>query len=115
MIKKRIKKIIKLTGLISVRQGWKLGENLYHLTREPVLTIKTLIKDKDKSQIFLLTIFFLAPILSYIGARIVWDYYKYGLVIGAVGKLFIIVALVQLVLMGYLAYWLTRVIQKKHD
>jgi len=115
MIKKRIKNIIKLTGLITVRQGWKLGENLYHLVREPVLTIKTLIKDKDKSQIFLLTIFFLAPILSYVGARIVWDYYKYGLVIGTVGRIFIIVAMIQLVLMGYLAYWLTRVIQKRHD
>lgn len=115
MIKKRIKNIIKLTGLISVRQGWKLGENLYHLFREPVLTIKTLIKNKDKSQTFLLTIFFLAPILSYTGARIVWDHYKYGLMIGEVGKIFIIVALVQLILIGYLAYWLTRVIQKRHD
>jgi len=115
MIKKRIKNIIKLTGLISVRQGWKLGENLYHLVREPVLTIKTLIKDKDKSQIFLLTICFLMPILSYIGARIVWDYYKYGLVIGAVGRIFIIVAIIQLILMGYLGYWLVRVIQKRHD
>ena len=115
MIKKRIKKIIKLTGLITVRQGWKLGENLYHLVRDPVLTIKTLIRDRDKSQIFLLTIFFLAPILFYIGSRIVWDYYKYGLVIGDVGRIFVIVAIIQLVLMGYLGYWLTRVIQKRHD
>lgn len=115
MIKKRIKNIIKLTGLITVRQGWKLGENLYHLVREPILTIKTLIRDRDKSQIFLLSIVFLMPILSYVGARIVWDYYKYGLVIGSVGKIFVGVMIVQIFLIGYLIYWLTRVIQKRHD
>lgn len=115
MIKKRIKKIIKLIGLILVRQGWKLGENLYYLATEPFLTIKKIIKEKDKSQIFLLFLVLFMPLISYIGARVFWDHYKYGLVIEGVGKIFIGVLFIQIILLIYLIYWLVRVFQKKHD
>lgn len=114
MIKKRIKKIGKLFFLITVRQVWKLLCNLYHIIEQPFLALKTLIiKDRDKSQMFLVGIFFLMPILTYVMARIVWDYYRYGLIISGVGMVFLIVIGIQLVLLLYLGYWVLKVIKSK--
>jgi hypothetical protein len=112
-MKKRIKKIFKLTVLIAARQIWKLLCNLYHLITEPFLTLKNLIKERDKSQIFLITIFFLMPILAYFIARIVWDYYRYGLLINDVGMFFSIAIIIQIILLLYLGYWVLKVMKTK--
>lgn len=115
MIKKRIKKITKLVILISVRQGWKLGENLYRLINNPFLMLKNLKKDKDKSQIFLLLLTLMMPIFFYLTARIVWDYYRYGLIMAGIGSFFKIMMIIQILFLSYLGYWIAKVIKKRHD
>lgn len=115
MIKKRIKKIFKLTILIAVRQIWKLLCNLYHLIREPFVTLRLLIKERDKSQIFLITTIFLMPLIAYFMARIVWDYYRFGLIIDEVGMFFIIAIIIQIGLLLYLGYWVLKVIKKSME
>jgi hypothetical protein len=115
MIVKRIKKINKLVFLIAVRQIWKLLCNLYNIIEQPFLALKTLIvKDKDKSQMFLVGIFFLMPILTYLAARIVWDYHRYGLVLNGVGMVFLMAIIIQILFLLYLGYWVWRVIRKKY-
>lgn len=114
MIKKRIKKIKELVFLITVRQVWKLFCNLYHMIEEPFLTFKKLIvKDRDKSQIFLIIIFFLMPILAYFTARIIWDYYRFGVIVNDVGIFFSIVSIIEFFLLAYLGYWIIRVMGRK--
>jgi hypothetical protein len=113
MIKKRIKNILKLTILIAARQIWKLLCNLYHLITEPVLTVKTLIKERDKSQIFLILMVFLIPIISYFLARIVWDYYRYGLIIKDVGSFFAVAIIIQIILLWYLVFWVLKAMKNK--
>ncbi|HNZ84391.1 MAG TPA: hypothetical protein PKZ29_00850 [Candidatus Woesebacteria bacterium] len=112
MIIKRIKKILKLTILIAARQIWKLLCNLYNLIREPVVVIKSLIKSRDKSQIFLVVMVLLMPIISYFLARIVWDYYRYGVVIKDVGWWFGAAVAVQIGLLLYIGYWVLKAVRK---
>lgn len=112
MIKKRIKKIYKLTILIAARQIWKLLCNLYHLVTEPFLTLKMLKKDRDKSQIFLIGFVFLMPVIAYFLARIIWDYYRYGLIVNDTGMFFTGAITVQIILLLYLGYWILKVIKK---
>lgn len=112
-MKKRVKNIINLTVLIAARQLWKLLCNLYHLITEPILTIKILMKEKDKSQIFLLLLIFLIPIISYFMARIVWDYYRFGLIVKEVGPFFTGAIIMQIILLWYLGYWLLKSAQNK--
>jgi len=114
MIKKRIKKIIKLTCLIAVRQIWKLLCNLYHIAEQPFLALKTLIiKDRDKSQMFLVTIAVLSPILAYSSARVVWDYYRFGMIVNEVGMLFLIASGIEFFLLTYFGYWIIKVMRSK--
>jgi hypothetical protein len=113
MIKKRINNIFKLTILIAARQIWKLLCNLYHLITEPFLTLKLLFKERDKSQIFLIGVFFLMPLLAYFIARIIWDYYRYKLIINHVGTLFVITVIVEIILLAYLGYWIWKAVKSK--
>lgn len=114
MIVERIKKINKLVFLIAVRQIWKLLCNLYNIVRQPFLALKTLIiKDKDKSQMFLVGLFFLMPILTYIAARIIWDYWRYGLVLNGVGIVFLTAITIQILFLSYLGYWIWRITRSK--
>lgn len=112
MIKKRIKKIIKLGFLIAVRQIWKLLCNLYHLVYEPFLTLKTLIKDRDKSQIFLLALTAVSPAIIYATARYFWDHYLYGELVSSVGAVFAFIVLIELLAFFYIAFWIFKVFKK---
>lgn len=114
MIKKRIKNITKLTFLIAVRQIWKLLCNLYHMIEQPFLTLKKLIiKDKDKSQMFLVGVVVLSPFLAYSMARLIWDYYRFGLIVNGVGTCFLIVIGMESILLTYFGYWIWKVISRK--
>jgi len=106
---KRIDKIGKLFFLITARQGWKLGRNLYLLIREPDQTIRSLWKDKDKSQIFLLVIVFLAPIWGYFGLRISFDELKYGFIKPGYGGVFAGAIGMEIVIFLFLGYWIYRI------
>ena len=114
MMKERIKKINKLVKLIVVRQLWKLADNLYKIITQPFLALKTLvIKEKDKSQMFLVGVVISMPILLYSVARVIWDYYRYGLVIKGVGMFFMIAAGVEIIFLGYVGFWLWKVVKNK--
>ncbi len=114
MIKKRIKKIGKLVFLITVRQLWKLLCNLYHIIEQPFLALKTLIvKDKDKSQMFLLAVMAVMPAAFYVTARFFWDNYKYGFVSNSVGRVFLIVSILEIIIFGYLGFWIWKIFRKK--
>lgn len=111
MMKKRIKNIFKLTILIAARQIWKLLCNLYHLVTEPFVTLRLLIKERDKSQIFLISLIFLLPIIAYFLARMAWDYYRYGLIIDGVGMFFTMAIVIQIGLFLYLGFWVLKVVK----
>jgi len=113
MIKRRIKNIFKLTILIAARQIWKLLCNLYHLITEPILTIKTLIKERDKSQIFLIIMVIIAPITAYFLARIIWDYYRYGVLVKDVGMFFGLSITTEILLVTYFGFWIIRAVKRK--
>lgn len=113
MIKKRIKKIFNLSILIFFRQTWKLISNIYHLLNEPFLTIKKLIEERDKSQIFLLTATIFMPILAYISARVIWDMHKYGFMVNSVGTVFGAVMTIEAAIFLYLGYWTYQAFKKK--
>lgn len=98
--------------LIAVRQIWKLVENLYHLVNQPFLTIKELIKTKDKSQIFLLLATITTPVIMYVSARIFWDYYKYKHFLPAVGGVFKLVIIIEMIVFLYIGYWTYRAFKK---
>lgn len=114
MIKKRIKKIGDLIFLIIVRQVWKLLCNLYNIIEQPFLTLKKMIiKDKDKSQIFLVALMVIMPAIFYISARIVWDNYNYGFVLNSVGRVFLIISIIEIIMFGYLGFWIWKIFKKK--
>ncbi|HPT66044.1 MAG TPA: hypothetical protein PK257_01895 [Candidatus Woesebacteria bacterium] len=114
MIKKRIKKIGELIFLITVRQVWKLLCNLYNIIEQPFLTLKKLIiKDKDKSQIFLVGLMVIMPALLYMSARIVWDNYNYGFVLNSVGRVFLIILIIETIILGYLGFWIWKIFRKR--
>ena len=113
MIKKRVKKLFRLTTLISVRQGYFLGRNWYELMREPYLTIKTLKESRDKSQIFLISLTALAPLFIYIIARIIYDLIRYHSLLIVTGGVFILAILIQGLILIYLGYWTIKVWQEK--
>lgn len=113
MIKKRVKKIGELMFLISVRQSWKLICNLYNIVREPFFSLKKLIiKDKDKSQMFLVGLMAIMPAIFYVSARVVWDYYRYGYIPTSVGKIFLIISVIEIFIFGYLGFWIWKIFRK---
>jgi len=112
MIKNRLRKISKLIVLISARQIWKLLCNLYQLINQPFLAIKTLLKEKDKSQIFLLSLMAIMPGIFYVMARLFWDKYRYGFVLNSVGMVFLIILIIEFLIFAYLGYWLFRALKK---
>jgi len=113
MIRKRIKKLFKLTTLISVRQGYFLGRNWYELMREPYVTIKALKESRDKSQIFLISLTALSPLFLYIVLRIIYDLIKYHSLLIVTGDIFKLVLLFQTLVLIYLGYWTLKVFQEK--
>lgn len=111
MIKKRARNIIRLGFLIGVRQIWGLGRNLYLLTYQPYLTLKEIREKRDKSQFFLITSAVVLPAVIYVGLRIVWDQWQYGMMLPSVGSVFWGVAVIETLVIGYLGYWTWRVIK----
>lgn len=111
MIKKRLKNILRLTGLIGIRQGFFLTRNWYLLITEPYLTVKEIKESKDKSQIFLIGVSALAPVGIYIILRIVWDLLNYGQILWMTGKVFLAMGLVQSIILAYLGYWVIKVLK----
>ena len=112
MIVKRLKNLWKLGILISVRQLVFLGKNLYNLYYRPYLTIKKIREDGDKSQTLLICLTALTPIMFYLILRTIYDLWKYGKIIVITGNIFLAAIVIQMVLLGYLAYWTLMVVKR---
>lgn len=90
---------------------WGLGRNLYLLAYQPYLTLKEIREKRDKSQFFLITTAVVLPAVVYAGLRIVWDRWRYGTIMPRVGSIFAGVAVTEVIVVGYLAYWTWRVMK----
>lgn len=113
-ILKRTKKVAKISILIGIREGWKLLCNLYLLTYQPFLTIRTIRAKKDRPQFLLLAMVAVSPFVSYGMARAVLDLMMYGQWRKSVGAVFEMTLLIELLILGYLGYWTGVVIRKNH-
>lgn len=103
----------KLTTLIGIRQGYKLGRNIYELFYQPEITIKELVTDFDKSQIFLLILTALIPLFAYLIFRIIWDLVRYGNIVALFGNGLNFVLFVEFLIFSYLGYFVVKVLKKK--
>lgn len=108
---KRIKNLVKLTILIATRQAYFLGRNIYLFAEEPYLTLKKVVEDRDKSQIFLIMLTALTPTIGYVAGRIIYDLWKYQRMVFLTGDVFVLTVIIQTVILGYLAYWIFKVIK----
>jgi hypothetical protein len=88
--------------------------NLYHILEQPFLALKTLIiKDRDKSQMFLVGVMAIMPAIFYVSARMFWDNYKYGFVLNSVGRVFLIISIIEVLIFGYLGFWIWKIFRKR--
>lgn len=113
MIVKRIKKLFRLSALISLRQGYFLGRNWYELMREPYLTIRELKMSRDKSQIFLISLTAFSPLFLYIILRIIYDLIRYQSLIIVTGEIFKLAIYFQAMVLAYLGYWTVKVFKEE--
>jgi predicted membrane channel-forming protein YqfA (hemolysin III family) len=111
MIKNRLKKVLGLGILIGIRQGYFLLRNIYELYYQPYLTIKELVNKRDKSQIFLIIVAALTPVMIYILARVIYDLIRFGRLIALTGNVFLVMGIIQLVVLSYLGYWTLKVMR----
>jgi hypothetical protein len=112
MIKRRIKKLFRLSALLSLRQGYFLGRNWYELMREPYLTIRELKESRDKSQIFLITLTAFTPLFLYVILRIIYDLVVHHSLLLITGEVFKLAIYVQGLVLFYLGYWVFKVFQE---
>jgi hypothetical protein len=110
MIAKRLKNLSRIGILIAIRQIYFLGRNIYELYYSPYLTLKKIIKDWDKSQIFLILLASITPVLIYILARIIWDLIMYHQVLWLTSNVFVVMGAIQVAILVYLGYWTIRVL-----
>lgn len=111
MIKKRVKKIAKLSILVGARQTWNLLCNLYLLSYQPFLTLRTVIESRDRIQQAALFFTAISPAIIYVTARVIWDNYKYGRILNSVGQVFLTVFIIEILIFSYLLYWLIKVVR----
>lgn len=109
MAMKRVKKIIKISALIGVKETWKLICHLYLMTYQPFLTLKLIKTKKDKSQLLLISATAMSPFLIYSMARIVFDYLRYGEILYSIGPVFLSITAIELLIFLFLGYWTIRV------
>lgn len=115
-MKQKIRRIIKTSILLIIRQIWSTACNIYLLIYEPFITLKRIKEKKDKSQIFILLVIALSPILFYILARLVSDWLIYQKILPSVGIVFFVTIFTQVIVLLYLFYWtITVLFRSKRD
>lgn len=102
-----------MSSLIVIRQIYKLGRNCYELFYQPEITLRELIDDFDKSQLFLLILTALIPLFVYLVLRVIWDLIKYGNMAAVFGIGFNFVLGVEVLIFAYLGYFVIKVLLKK--
>jgi hypothetical protein len=113
MITKRLKSLLRLGTLIATRQIYFLGRNWYQMAYSPYLTLKDIKVKRDKSQFLLIVLSALTPIIVYVAARLIWDLIKYQRLLWLTGNVFVAMVVIQLLILGYLAYWTIQVLLKE--
>ncbi|RLC34586.1 hypothetical protein DRH14_02630 [Candidatus Shapirobacteria bacterium] len=106
-----MKKIIKLSLLLIIRQVWLWLCNLYLLSYEPFNVLKKIKEDRDKSQFLLVGGSLSIPMLIYVVMRLITDPLLYGSWLMSVGSIFKLAILLELLGMAYLIYWTNRVLR----
>lgn len=121
-LKKSIKKIIKLSFLILVKETYLLIKNLLGLVYHPFLTLRLIRLNRDFSQMLLIlgtgvlptlitigltTIIFL---LNYAGHPYLWLNFKTIILLGNALSLIIVFGFI-----AYLFFWTYQVIKKNHS
>lgn len=104
--------MIKLSLLIAIRQIYKLGRNCYELFYLPEITLRELIDDFDKSQMLLLVLTALTPLILYVILRVIWDLIVYGNIAAIFGLGLNIVLFIEAVIFAYLGFYLVKVLKK---
>ncbi|MBU1130323.1 hypothetical protein KKE45_03320 [Patescibacteria group bacterium] len=107
-----MKKIIKLSILLTIRQIWSWCCNLYLLSYQPFLTLRTIKAKKDKSQFLLISATTLFPVLMYISVRVITDCWFYGQILSSIGIIFVLTIMVEVAVFAYLLFWTIKVLQK---
>ncbi len=102
-------KILRLGGLIGVRQGYKLSRNWYQIYYQPALVIRELRESRDKSQIFLIVTTAMAPLFLYVAARVIYDLWKYRSLVLITGKGLDLVMGLEAIIGSYLLFWILKV------
>jgi len=90
-----------------------LGRNCYELIYQPEVTIKELYDDFDKSQMMLLVLTALTPLILYVILRVIWDLIMYGNVAAVFGSGLNLVLFVEVLIFGYLGYFVVKVLNRK--
>lgn len=120
-LKKSVKRIFKLSGLITLKEGYLLASNLIGLVYHPFLTLRQIKKRKDKSQTMLIILFisfplFLSLFLTTVGIIISHffnlpfiNYFKAMALFSDILTLLILSLSI-----FYLFYWTIQVIKKNH-
>lgn len=99
--------------LIAIRQSYKLGCNVYQLFYQPERVIEDLLESGDKSQMFLMVVTALIPLLVYVVLRVIWDLIKYGNMLAVFGTGLNLVLIIEGLIFGYLGISLFKVLKNK--
>jgi hypothetical protein len=76
------------------------------------LTIKEILAEEDKSQIFLIALATATPTIIYVVLRVIYDLLMYGRLVIVTGNVFTLALIVQATVIVYLGYWVLMVIRK---
>jgi hypothetical protein len=109
MTKERLNRIGKILLAGTVKELWGLGCNIYLMSYQPFLTIKNLLERESRVQKILFGAAALSPTWGYMAARIVLDNYRFGGVLPFVGRGLAATILIEMVILGYVGYWIKRV------
>jgi hypothetical protein len=105
--------LLRLGTLIATRQFYFLGRNWYQMVYSPYLTLKEIKEKRDKSQFLLIVLSALTPFFVYVFGRLTWDLVKHGRLLWITGNVFVTMVVIQILILGYLAYWTIQVLIKE--
>src|SRR3972149_2718130 len=110
-----LKKIIKLGALLGIKESWLLAKNSYGLGVHPFKTLRSLSREKDRSQQLLILgwpayVLVLGAGLVWLGRRILGTSEQWGWGAKSTAIVFFVLSFSFFV---YLIYWLVRVWLKK--
>jgi len=120
-VKESAKRIVKITLLLAVKEGYLLARNLLGLICHPFLTLRIIKKERDLSQVLLISSVILIPITTVFLATMAILFLTKVLYLPLppmLGSLVLFADLFTLLFFSlavfYLFYWSFQVIKKNH-